>query len=266
MKPKSILGKTLYDHRLATFFWCIGLFLTLIMYISLYPSVSHTDDFAKAMASLPESFQTIFGDLSIINTPEGYLQAELFSSVLPLIFVILAISLGSNLIHREEASGTLELLLVRPISRTRIIIEKLVALIIIMILVCLSALVGLLVGQLYVDFPISLANFTSAVFSSLAIGLFFGMISFAITAAKPLKGLAIGLPAALFLLSFIVTGFADSVEFFEAIKYISPFQYYQSIDILREGMRWLDLVILSFSSLFLIFYSLLVFRRRDVGV
>ena len=266
MKPKGILLKTLYDHRLATFFWFIGAFLTLIMYVSLFPSISQTDEFAKAMASLPDSFQSLFGDLTTVNTPEGYLQAELFSSVLPLIFAIVGITLGSNLIYKEESSGTLELLLVRPISRIRIVSNKVVALIIIMMIIAGGSILGLIAGQQFVDFPIDLGNYSAAVLLSLCLGLVFGMLSVCITAIKPLKGLSVGLPATYLLLGFIVAGFAESVELFDILKYTSPFEYYQTVDVLLHGMRWMDLSTLAAASVALYIVSLLAFNRRDVGL
>ena len=92
------------------------------------------------------------------------------------------------------------------------------------------------------------------------------MLAFCITAIRPLKGLSIGLPSAYLLVGFIVTGFADSIELFNTLKYASPFNYHQTMDVLLHGMRWVDLGILLGLSVLLFIISLLAFRRRDVGI
>src|SRR5690606_12585407 len=109
-----------------------------------------------AMAQLPEAFQSIFGDLSIITKPEGYLEAELFSLTLPLIIVIASVVLSGAVIYKEETSGSIELLLSRPISRTSFLVQKVAALLLHTSVIAVAAVLGLLVGQLFVEFPISL--------------------------------------------------------------------------------------------------------------
>lgn len=266
MKLTNLFIKTLYDHRLSTLFWFIGLFLTVIMYVSMFPSIAQTDEFAQAMASMPEAFQSLFGDLSLISTPEGYLQTELFSLMLPLVFVIAGIVLSGSILHKEESTGTLELLLSRPMSRTRIVLEKVAAMLVLLLIIALGAVAGLLVGMGMVEFPMSIVNFASAVATSYALGLVFSLLSLCLSALKPNRGVAVGVPAALLVMSFIVTSFADSVELLEKIKNLSPFEYHQTMTILHGGMEWLDLLILLSMGAALLAISIISFNRRDVGV
>lgn len=266
MKLHNIFFKSLYDHRLATFFWFLGVFLMMVMYITMYPSIAGSSEIGEAMAQLPEAFQSIFGDLSIITMPEGYLEAELFSLTLPLIIVIASVVLSGAVIYKEETSGSIELLLSRPISRTSFLVQKIAALLLHTSVIAIAAILGLLVGQLFVEFPISLANYSVAVLQSLLLGLIFGLLSLAVTAAKPSRGLSVGLPTVLFVLGFVVNGFAASVEFFDAIKAFTPFHYYQSLTVLLDGPIWSDVAVLTSINVVLLGITLVAFSRRDVGV
>lgn len=265
MKLSNIFIKTLYDHRLSVVFWWIGIFLMLVMYVSLFPSMTEQADLAQVFGSMPEAFQNVFGDLSLIATPEGYLNTELFTLTLPLIFAIVFITLGSGLIIKEEESGTIELLLSRPISRRRIFLEKLAAMLVIVGIISSSVLTGLLAGMALVEFPINVFNFIFALKNSYFLSLVFGMIAFALAAITPRRGMSIGVAATLFILSNVIAGFAGAVDFFNSIKFLSPFYYYQTQEVLFNGVRWFDLIILTTTSFALAVIGLVSFNRRDVG-
>ena len=63
------------------------------------------------------------------GTPVGAGVFELFSLMAPLLLIVFSIGAGASAIAGEEDRHTLELLLANPVSRCRIVLEKLAALV-----------------------------------------------------------------------------------------------------------------------------------------
>ena len=78
----------------------------------------------------PDAFKAFFGlgDNVDYTSAIGYLNGELFSFMVPLLLLIAAIGAGARATAGEEERGTLELLLANPISRRRLVLDKLAAL------------------------------------------------------------------------------------------------------------------------------------------
>ena len=79
------------------------------------------------IAQYPPELMAFFGDLSGgMFTPEGFLTLEFFS-YMPLVIGIFAVQAGSGLIVTDEESGTLDLTLAHPVSRSALFLGRLLA-------------------------------------------------------------------------------------------------------------------------------------------
>ncbi len=68
------------------------------------------------MRDLPASVRALIGSqegIPLTSAP-GYLQARLFSTILPILLLVYAISLGSRAIGGAEEDGTLQLVVTAP--------------------------------------------------------------------------------------------------------------------------------------------------------
>ncbi len=187
-------------------------------------------------ATMPKSLQVILGvGVFDLTTATG------FYAVLFLYFVFMATihatMLGSGVIANEERDKTIEFLMVKPISRSKVVIYKLVAVLInIMIfnLVTLFTSVGM-VGQYmengdpYIgDILVLMLGMFILQLLFMAIGAFFAGIS---TKVKRAGNISTGILLIMFILS-IVVDMSDSLRVF---KYITPFKYYDAKTLLVEG-------------------------------
>src|SRR5581483_8375501 len=87
-----------------------------------------------------EAMRKLF-DIEAIRTGRGYLNTELFSMMLPSLFVIFGVGRGARLLAGEEEAGLLEAVLTTPVSRRRVLLGKAFA---------LGATIGALGGVLFV--------------------------------------------------------------------------------------------------------------------
>jgi ABC-2 type transport system permease protein len=266
---KHLFLKNLRDKRAALFWWSFSFFLLNILVSSVFQSVAESaPDLEAYIESLPEALVAAFGieeGMSIASAP-GFLNAELFSLMIPIMFLVFAINFGSATIAGEEEAGTLGLLLSLPLPRWRVLLEKFLAMIIGIVLLALVTWVSLVVGVELFDMDISSGLLAAASANVALLGLTFGSISLAVGAATGRRGLAVAVGVALSAASYllnILSGLVDSLQPYEAI---SPFYYYLNANPLVYGLQIGDVVVLVGVTLVFLVVALFAFERRDLAV
>ncbi|UUL75771.1 hypothetical protein NG819_16750 [Pseudarthrobacter sp. Fe7] len=131
----------------------------------------------------------------------------------------------------------------------------------------LAAVMGaslVLEGSL-VDMVLSADKVAAAMLHLALLGVVFGSLALALSAATGRTGLSRGIPAVLAVLAYIVNALAPLVDVFDRIQKVSPFFQYIAHDPLRNGTAW-DSVLVSVTTIVvLVALAVAGFRRRDVA-
>jgi ABC-2 type transport system permease protein len=234
----SVVLKTLRDLRRGFAYWSLGLVALVALHIGVYPSVRDNPALNELAESYPEAIKGFIGfggELDWVSGP-GYLGAELYSFVAPLLLLIVAVGAGSRALAGEEEQGTLELLLSLPVSRVRVALEKLAALVAEVVGLGLVLLVSLWIGVAAIDMGVSLAHLVSATLSAVLLAVGFGAIALAAGAATGRRSLAIAVSSAGAVAAYVVNSLAPLVGELEALQKVSPFYFYSASDPLRHGL------------------------------
>lgn len=259
-----LLPKTLNDHRRSIIGWALGVIALTAVMLWVYPSIH---DSAAQMAQLiqayPKQLQEMFR-MSDYTSGEGYLAAELFSFMVPLIFVAIGISWGASEAAGEEEHGTADLLYSLPISRTRILITKWIAALIALVFTGVVLWLTLVIGGPLASIHISAANYGAAAIGVTAEGLLFGSIAFAAGAASGRRGMSFAASIVLALATFLLYMLAPLVEALQGIVDWNPFQWAMGHDPLTNGFDVVPLLgVIGLSVLFLVI-GLVAINRRDI--
>ena len=260
----NVFLKTLRDWRLSLPLWGIGMALLALWVIVLYPTIG--ESYADIMEDLPPALAIFVGETADMASPEGYLSAEMFSFMVPLLFLVLTVGFGGSAIAREEEQGTLDLLLSNPIPRWRVVLEKFAAMVVIIMLLALILWLGLVIGAAIASVEISFLRMAEATFSGALLGLSFGALTLALVCATGKRIWAISIPAALGIGSFLLNGFAPLVEALEPYRKLSPFYYYSGAEPLANGLNPVHVAVLLGLTLLLLAVALIAFERRDLAV
>jgi ABC-2 type transport system permease protein len=235
---RSVALKTLHDYRRSLVWWALGVAAFVALYAAIYPTVRDMPDIDELLDSYPEALRAFIGastDLDF-SSPEGYLQTEAFSFLLPLLFLIFGIGAGAAAIAGEEERGTMELLLAQPVSRRRVVLEKVAAITGAVALLAAVLWLALWLGALAAGMEISAGRLAAATVSLLLLALVFTMLTLLLGAATGNRVLAIGTSAALALLAYVVDSLAVLVDALETVQPLSPFYLYRSAEPLRDGL------------------------------
>ncbi|MTI96157.1 MAG: multidrug ABC transporter permease [Firmicutes bacterium] len=263
-----ILLRELRSNRRSLLIWMLALAALNLFVISLYPTFAgDAEQMEEFMTMFPEEFMRIFGmdrlsmaDAIGFYAVEAYFMVILFGSVF-------AAMLAATMLAKEEDEKTIEFLLAKPVTRSRVVGEKLLAIGAILLLFNLG--IGLVS---YISFEIWVDDFSRLELFRLLIAPLFAQLAFAGIAfllslffvrKKSAYSAGIGLVIGLYFLH-VVSLLAERAEF---LRYLTPFWYMNASDIVAEGSlppwRLLTLVAVAIITAGLTWY---LYRRRDITI
>lgn len=261
----SVFSKTLYDRRWFVLGWAIAFMALTALLVSFFPAmkVSGLDELVKNM---PPAFKGLIGDLGLLSSFDTYIASQLFDIRLPLIGGIMAIILGLGLSSSEEETGELRTLIALPISRSKIVLHKWLAVVVITLAMVLAIAAGLYACIPFVEgatLPIEAA--LPLLGMSWLLMIAFGTIPFAAGIGSGRRAVAMAAGVVVVMGSFILTTFGQAVDWLQAYEQFSLLYYFPAIDAVKEGVDWVDMVVLASLTLLALIVALLAFRRRDIA-
>jgi ABC-2 type transport system permease protein len=260
----SIIRWTLRQRRWSIFWWSIGIIALVLTTLAFYPTIhNQAAQLNKSFGGLSDSTLALFGGTDFFS-PVGYLNSQLIYLMLPLLLAILGIGLGSSLIGREESEGTIELLLARPVSRTRLLIAKALAGgLNLLIVAAIGSAVTVLMAQL-VNLGIPLGNIAAACFACFMLVLTFSSLAFLLAATGKGRAAAMGISVVYALGGYIIGSLATTVHWLKTPSMVFPYHYYRSADILHGTFDWSSILFFAVFTLACVWLAWLSFRRRDL--
>lgn len=263
---RSVGLKTLYDQRRALIGWSLSLAVLVAMYAAIWPSLRNQPSMSDFLNQLPKTMRSLFAASGAdMSTPTGYVQVELLAFMGPLLLIIYAINVGASAVAGEEDRHTLDLLLASPVSRTRIVLEKLGA------MTAGAALIGAVTGAALLGEG-SLASMTlpaggvaAAMMHMTLLALVFGTMALAVGAASGHPALSRAVPAVVAVIAYVVNGLASVVSWLRPAQKLSPFYQYSGHDPLRHGLSWTAILVAVATIVVLAAIAVAAFRRRDVA-
>lgn len=260
----SILAKTLRDRRRGLLGWSAGLVGLVALVAAYWPSVRDSPDLQRFVADLPEAVRALVGQADY-TTAVGFLAAELFSFMVPLLFVAVAIGMGARAVAAEEERGTIDLLMALPITRRRMLLEKVAAGVLVLVALGLVLLAALLAAAAAgMDLPAGrMAQITLA---TVLLALPFGALSLAIGCASGARGLALGAAAGAAVAAYMVDALGRIVDGLAGWRDLSPFAWYASDEVLAgDGLALWRAALLVGVAAALTAVALVALERRDLG-
>ena len=186
----SVVTKTLADQRRSLTAWVAGVVVLILMYAALWPTIRDNTGYNQLIEQMPESLRAMFsggtgGDMS---TPQGYVYVELLSFMAPMIVLAYAITAGAAAVAGEEDRHTIDLLLVNPVSRARVVVEKFAAMLIGTTLIVGAMWVALMGLGAAFDMDLSPADTAAAMVHLGLLGVELGTLALLIGAATAGSG------------------------------------------------------------------------------
>lgn len=259
-----VIKWTLRQRRWSMFWWSLGLIGLIVLTLALYPTIrDQAAQLNKSFGGLSQSTLALFGGTDFFS-PVGYLNSQLIYFTVPLLLTILVVGLGSSLIGREETDTTLETLLARPISRTRLLTAKALAGILNLLIITFAGSIAIVLLAKLVDMGIPLGYIVAACFACFMLVLTFGAVAFLLAATRRGRAASLGITVVYALGGYIIGSLASTVHWLKVPSLIFPYHYYRTADILHGTFDWSSIIFFALLALGCGILAWLSFRRRDL--
>jgi len=259
----TILRSTLRDSRRGLLGWGSGIILLVGIMAALWPSVRDVYD-TELLEAYPEAMRELF-DIDAMTSGTGYLDVELFSIVLPAMFLLAAVGRGARAVAGEEQDGLLDVMLLGRPSRVRVLVEKAAGLTVGVValggaLWCSIAVLGPIVGL-----DVDLWALTVGSTAMVLLGVVHGLVALAVGAATGRRTRALVVAGTVAVAGYVLHVVGALVDAVEPWRPLSPFT--QAI---VNGPISTDVpfgfVTLTATALAVTVGGAVRFARRDIGI
>ena len=256
-----------------TFIWSIVCSLLVILFMAIFPSMADSgmqDIVGAKLDAIPEAMLQTFNieaamDFSNVKDYMAYvlqymeMAAGIFGAIL-----------GVSALSSEESNGTIEFLYSKPISRVKVVTNKLLATaislyIFIMIIAIVTTGMAMIVKPEDIEFISLLMDIKTIYIGTSLIGYMYMAIGFLISVIiKPNKNTT-AVALGVFFITYIIGIFAKLKDTFEMFLYLSPYDYFLPSELLNNGF---DLVYTSIGIALIIVpivITYIIYRKKDLS-
>ena len=260
----TLFGHELKKGRGSLVIWSGVIAFLLAVCVFIYPEMASQMGELEDMFNNMGAFSDAFGmDALTEGGFLGFFSLEC-AEMLGIGGALFAAILGIGMLAKEERDGTAELLFTHPITRTRVITEKLLALAVQILIfnavqIAVTALSILAIGE-----EVEVGKLALIFLSFLLLHLEIAAISFGISSALRRGGIGISIGIALlFYFISLASNISESLEF---MKYLTPFSYTDGSYIIEHtSLDWKHIGIGAAVSAASIAAAYRVYTKKDIS-
>lgn len=253
-----VLTRTLNRSRTTLMWWTIGVVLYTVINVAIYPAMK--DSILLQTSSYPQGLLDAFG-LNNLDQLGPYLYAQVFL-MLPLVLAFYPITQFSGALAGAEQRGGLDVLLTQPLRRRTLVLATWISVaigvgIILFVTGVLTWVMVQLIGE-----SLSLGDSLLASWSVFPVTLALGSMGLLFSAMMRSSGAVLGISIGITFLFYLIDVVGKIVKDLDAIRYISPFRYFN--DVFTYHVPWWHYVLLLGDSALLLAAAVKVFERKDI--
>lgn len=248
-------------RRRSTIWYAAGMALYALVVVVLYPSFKHQTSLNSLSGSAAAA---LFGITGPLTSPDGWLNANIYSNFFPLIMLLLTIGYGAAALAGQDEDGTLALITALPARRRAIVLQKVTAMAVQALLLAAAVAICVLIGR---GFQLNIGPASTIAVSAalLIMGLDFGLVTMTVGALTGRRGTALGIGAGLAAVSYLVSSLASALSAIRPGRYFSLFYWSAGNDQISRGVSMADFTVLIVVGLAALTAAVLAFRRADLN-
>lgn len=248
-------------------YWGIGIALYGILMYFMFDSEG-LEGYGNLTESLGEEVTRAMG-ISDLSSPEGFLGYAFFGYILLVLAVYMVIS-GLNVTAVEEENGEMDLLLSLPVPRWKVVLEKVLAYIVLLLGILGIGFIAVLIGDEFgqLDTGISFSRYLEAMINVIPGAMLILTVTvFAGTLVKR-RATAVAIAGVFVVASYLLDLVANLIntDASDAFGQLSIFRHYGGNDILRTGIDGGSAIAMVAIAITLTIGAIGLFNRRDVAV
>lgn len=260
----TIFFHELKRSRISLLIWSLAIAFMLGVCVLIYPEMKSQMGDISAMFADMGSFSDAFGmDKINYGTFIGFFAVEC-GNVLGLGGALFASILGISALAKEEKDHTAEFLLTHPVSRERVLTQKLLAVFAQIIILNLVSVLVTVLSILAIDESVDAKTMFLLFLAYFLMQIEIASVTFGISSFLRGNGLGVGLGIAILLYFLnIISNLTEEVKF---LKYITPFGYTEGADIITNNAIEIKYLAVGMALMVAgIVVAFIKYRKKDIG-
>jgi ABC-2 type transport system permease protein len=268
---RSVIGKTLRDSRRTTIIVSVLLFLLLISVTAAvateFDTPANRKSLADLVAGLPPILQGLAGKPVNLETMGGYVQYK-YGTFFPIVLSLWSILALSSTLASEAKRGSLEFVAAAPISRRRIVIEKLSGHILVIAIASAAVFLSTTIaGAVNGKLPGDEISVTAAFAYALQLGLMAlaaGGLAFGLSQFLG-RGAGVAIAGSVMFGGWILNGYQGAVPGLAPFANLTWFGWTSNHLPLAGAYDWPSLIPVAIAVVLFFVVGVEAFVRRDIG-
>jgi len=242
-----------------------GAFYYLVLLSSSSFLSSPQNGFGSFLKNPPKAISAFLGGNADFFSPAGWLSAAMSHPLTIAITTGAALTVSAGAVAAEVERGTIDLELSRPVGRRPFLLGKAAASLATVTAAEVGGFVGVLVARATVHrmSEISIGHVLAAFAGSWVLFASFAMVGLLISARTSLRGRAVGTAVGFIVGGFFANFIALLIDGVSALRFVSPFHYFDPTELLTSRALW-KLGVLAGMSLAALAAAVEWFARRDL--
>ncbi|HEX6233372.1 MAG TPA: ABC transporter permease subunit [Jiangellaceae bacterium] len=267
MRIGIVLRQMLRERRRGVLWWSVAIAALTVITAASYPAIKDAGSvFDQLMEQMPEGMLELFGAEGGITSSEGYLNSQLYSNILPILLLVYGIGLAGWTVAGTEREGTLEPLLANPVSRSRVALERFVGTALLLTVpLAVSTILLIATRSSFELDTLSTGELIAVGVATYLLVLLFVALTYAVGAATGSKAAAIAVGAGVAAATYVIFGLSSFVDFFDNLRWLSPWDWFLSNSPLTEGWTWPAIAWPLIVIIVAVPVGTAFFTRRDLG-
>ena len=254
----------LWETRWSALGYGLGAAAYVLIITAFYPTIrDNSAQMEELMSVYPEAMKKAFG-IEDMGTLAGFLGAEALNVIWPLIVGVFAIMAGSAVVAQEIDSGTVDLWLSVPARRSRLLLGKVAALVVVALVIVGATLAAIWLGATLVGESFAASGYVAVGLTMLVLAVTMLAYSVLFSSFMSDRGRAAALAAVVTLGGYLAWIVSEMSADWSWLRYASIFAAYKPQPALADGtLHPSGLLVLAAVSLACIIGALVLFARRD---
>ena len=269
----NIYKRELRAHRKSLIIWSVSMFLLIVGGMGKYSASigAGAGSFNELIAQMPKSLQNLMG-VGVFDFSNAMDYFGILFLYLALMAAVHAVMLGSGIIAKEERDKTVEFLMVKPVSRAKIVTSKLLAALTIIIIFNMATLVSSYSMLSYYSknepFIAGLFKLMAALLCIQILFVVIGTFSAAVIKKPKLSSVA---ATSVMLIMYMVSIIIDLGKNIDFLRFFTIFKYFDSKLVLKHILfQNYDIAVYSIISVVLlatcVFGTYYFYKKRDLKI
>lgn len=263
---KSVFLWEIMRRKMFTLWWSVGISGLIAMTVLAYLAIKdQAQQLNQTFDSLSASAGSFFGGNDLFS-PVGYLSSQVYYILLPLLIIIMAVTLASSIMKKDESDETIELTLARPVSRSSVLIGKALAWGTIILIVGVVSYAVIVICVQIAGLHINQGDLFVTHILTFLFSASFGMIAFALIAVSRMtRGVAGVIAILLSLGGYVISSLAGFVKDLKPVAEALPYHYFNTVDLLGGTIDKGLIIYIVGVYVIAVIAMWIGYRRRDIG-